>query len=128
MEIEEVILRNKGMPIKLIQEVWRECYGYSEYEVSNLGLVRRKKSGRILTPHIRNRGKDKKNSLYYAVYLKNSYAYIHRLVYKSFYGDYKGVVDHINGVSLDNRLVNLRELSNYENAFKGNRDDSKGLF
>lgn len=40
----------------------------------------------------------------------------HRLAWLYTYGRFPEVTDHINGVRDDNRIVNLREVTNWENA------------
>ena len=42
---------------------------------------------------------------------------VHRVAWALHYGDWpKQQIDHVNGVRTDNRLVNLRDVSNFENA------------
>jgi hypothetical protein len=40
----------------------------------------------------------------------------HRLIWMYVYGEWPDVIDHINGVHDDNRLINLRNISQAENA------------
>lgn len=49
---------------------------------------------------------------------KNIYL-IHRLIYKMFTGKEPDYLDHINGISNDNRIENLKEVTQSENTFKG---------
>lgn len=131
--------RDAGKKVGMIQEVWRkhERLSYTsgfEIEVSNLGLVRRAKGdGNFLyyTPQFRNKGTAKRNHNYWYVQIKGEYLKIHQLVWEAFFGAWwhtEKVIDHINGISLDNRLVNLQLLDPLQNAKKQDRDDSKGLF
>lgn len=40
----------------------------------------------------------------------------HRICWAVFYGNYpKGIIDHINGIPSDNRIENLRDVTNSEN-------------
>lgn len=59
----------------------------------------------------------------------NDIAYsIHRLVYETFIGEIPQgmVIDHINGIKDDNRLENLRCISQSENAINAQRNGHKG--
>ena len=135
--LEEQELVARGERLKLIQEVWVPCYIHgSTYLVSNLGLVKNVK-GRFLSQflHYKDKASREKEKGYYCVTLKGDRAPVHQLVYRSFMGMENDrnsksakVIDHINGIQLDNRLVNLRALEGRTNSSKGNRDDSNGLF
>jgi hypothetical protein len=80
----------------------------SQYDVSSLGEVRRRDTGRVLKPRAHTNG-------YCRVSLgAGKDAYIHRLVCAAFHGAAPSVdahADHINGVRSDNRAANLRWLS-----------------
>lgn len=103
---------------KIEGEEWVPCYCYNEWEVSNLGRVRRISTKNLLgaqdpvSSYIMITGKE-------GVGGKHRYS-VHRLVYFSFHLDQVSlendlVIDHINGQRNDNRLENLRALSSREN-------------
>ena len=97
-------------------EAWRDIPGFPDYQASDRGRVRSRKSGawRVLrhTPH-RGNG-------YLVVSPRVSGRYVtrsvHRLVARAFLGEAAGRdVNHINGDKHDNRLSNLEYLSRGEN-------------
>lgn len=120
--IEET-LRGKGCAIQyqiiknemvLENEEWIPCIYSNEYEVSNLGRVRKQKSKKLVG------FKDGKGYLKVSINNRIQQYGVHRLVYFSFHPEdfaYEQtfVIDHINGIKTDNRLQNLRPLSNLEN-------------
>lgn len=86
-------------------EIWKPCPGYeSFYEVSNLGKVRNKRTGKIKKPRSNGHG-------YMGVELWNKvqkHKYIHRLVAEAFLGDTNGYqVNHLDGDKSNNCLWNL---------------------
>ena len=97
-------------------EVWRDIPGFPDYQASDLGQIRSRKSGswKVLraTPHSKTgyllvspRRNDK--------YVARS---VHRLVAAAFLGRANGQdVNHINGNKHDNRLRNLEYLSRGDN-------------
>ena len=113
-----------------MEEEWRDIEGYDGYQVSNMGKVKSleryiKSRGNGLTLH---KGQILKNNIvnngYYSVCLsingikKNKL--IHQLVAIYFLGHkidgHNIVVDHINGDKLNNRVENLRLVSQRENT------------
>lgn len=93
----------------LPNEKWAQCYDLPEYQISTMGRI--KKNG-IFYKGVLNEG-------YLHLNLPNNKKYrIHRLVLNTFQNNEKAndlVVDHINGIKTDNRLENLRWVSNEEN-------------
>lgn len=93
---------------------WRKIEGFENYSVSNTGLVKNTKTGRLLCLKKTHDG-------YYGVGLfKHSvgkYFKVHRLVATAFIPnpDNLYAVDHINNNKLDNRVENLRWLSLVDN-------------
>ena len=119
-------------------EVWKDVVGFEGfYKVSNLGRVKslerkteikkgtfRTVNGCILKQHLRN---DK----YFCVNLSanrfRKSKNVHSLVAESFLNhtpNRKIVVDHINNISKDNRLVNLQIVTHRENCSKDKIDYS----
>ena len=103
-------------------EEWKDIADY-EYQVSNLGRVRSLKRNIIMKPR-----KDKYGYLYVNLYNKVRKTYkVHQLVAMAFLNHnpcgMDVVVDHINNIKDDNRLVNLQLISCELN----NQKDKKSL-
>ena len=99
-------------------EEYRIINGFDNYEVSNLGNVKNKTSGRVLRQGYNHDG-------YPHVNLNKRTKTIHRLVALAFIENplSKPLVDHINNVRDDNRVCNLRWATNPNNG--GNQKLSK---
>ena len=84
-------------------EFWKEVRDHPKYEVSNIGRVRNKKTGKMLSQSLNH------PNGYMRVGLDRKHYYVHRLVADSFYdGDHtKMDVNHIDGNKLNNELPNL---------------------
>ena len=105
-----------------MKEIWKDIPGYEgRYQVSNIGRVKSFRCDsttgwrcivKILNPILTSEG-------YYAVSLLNKQFLIHRLVAKTFISNVykKPVVDHINTVKTDNRVENMRWVTQKENLF-----------
>lgn len=91
--------------------MWKTIEGFENYEVSNNGEVRNKKTGRILKNSTAPNG-------YLRVNLRannQSYTrYVHRLVALNFL-EGEGEVNHVDGNKSNNNVKNLEWLSHKEN-------------
>lgn len=103
------------------QETWIRVVGFDQYEVSDLGRVRRvisrtcSKAGAIINGHVGKHG-----YIYFNVTIDGKRKSIkhHRLVCEAFHGPAPTpahVVAHCNGNRLDNRAANLRWATTKEN-------------
>lgn len=111
-EVDKSIFSQRGnSKEELKNEIWKTCYNFSNYEVSNFGRVRNKLSKNIF------KGTIKKGYCYVELDGKN--LAVHRLILQTFnpIENYELLtVDHINGIRDDNRLENLRWCSMEENT------------
>lgn len=110
-------------------EQWIDCYINSEWEVSNLGRIRRKNTKKLM-------GSVDKTSNYLRISMvdkntnKQTNQMVHRLVYLSFHPELLEnaanlQIDHINGIRTDNRLDNLRPLSAMLNIQSRDKNQEK---
>lgn len=97
-----------------MKEIWKVVQDYPNYEVSNLGRVRNKKTGKILSPGLGGAG-------YFTIALykdgKATTKNVHELVAAAFLGKKtKGMtVNHKDGDKTNNILSNLEIVSYAEN-------------
>lgn len=105
-------------------EEWRDIEGYPDYQVSNIGRIRTFKigqNGKIMSPEI-NKHRDRKKG-YLRLGLvdpngKRKFELVHRLVAMAFIPtlDNSLQINHINGVTDDNRVENLEWCTHSQNA------------
>ena len=97
-----------------MEEIWKEVENYQNYEVSNLGNVRNKKTGRYLKPNITTCGYARAR-----LYNKDGVKpiMIHRLVASAFLSnpDNKPEVNHMDGNKVNNSVTNLEWCTKSEN-------------
>lgn len=95
---------------------WKVVEGSENYEVSKLGQVRNRKTGRILKP-----GNDKDGYHHVNLYKegKQKTCKVHRLVANAFIPnpENKTQVDHIDSYKTNNKINNLRWVSHQQNSF-----------
>ena len=106
-------------------EIWKDIVTVDKYQVSNMGRIRCRKTGRIRRP-VLFRGYCK-NILNNNSGVFKSFR-VHRLVASAFIRELKigEQVDHINRNRSDNRLENLRIVTHRENI--ENKIDKCGLY
>lgn len=103
----EVFLTEEGFKLRISIQSRPGKKGYSSY-------LRMRICWRILEP-------------------SNQEVYIHRLAWKLYYGSYpKGMIDHIDGNGLNNRIDNLRDVSSRDNMrnkamYKKNKSGITGV-
>lgn len=101
------------MEVSEVSEAWKDVNGFEKYEVSTLGNVRNKNTGRILK--LNNRGG------YLAIGLQNikrKTCLVHRLVAYAFIENHenKPQVNHKDKNGLNNKVENLEWNTNEENS------------
>ena len=91
---------------------WININDHPNYEVSNDGQVRNKRTGHILKPLL-----NRENG-YARVSLNGQRCYIHRLVAQAFYDNSRTDMDvnHIDGNKLNNNIANLEWSTRKENV------------
>lgn len=108
----------------MCEEYWKQCFGFSKYEVSNLGNVRSKPrvcaNGRIKQGVVRKLKKKKTGYLHVNLSASSKIitSAVHRLILSSLVcpPPFEGAqVNHKNGVKHDNRIENLEWMTSSEN-------------
>lgn len=97
-----------------LEEIWKTIDDWPNYQVSNLGQVRNKNTGKLMKQTFGRDGR------YFSVYLcnqgKENTQSVHRLVAEAFLGKHPGLmVNHIDGDRLNNRADNLEWCTAKEN-------------
>lgn len=95
-----------------MKEIWKDVEGHTDYQVSNLGKIRSKKTGiyKNLTLYVNNKG-------YIQVSLDNKKYLLHRLIAQAFINNKNIdlVVNHIDGNKKNNNINNLEWCTTKEN-------------
>lgn len=111
---QEFSTRKTEVAEDLPGEIWVDAFELPKHEVSNFGRVRIKKNKILIKGTLTSDG-------YLTSELVQGKRFrIHRLILQSFFpieNPQAYTVDHINGIRTDNRLENLRWMTNEENVF-----------
>ena len=126
-----ILVEDIGKKSKCVnKEVWKWVKGYEGlYKVSSIGRVKsvckRDRLGRLISEQIigfNKQGSEYNGIGYVRVNLskngKSKYHYVHRLVAEAFIPNVnnKPIIDHINAIKNDNRVINLRWATSKDNA------------
>lgn len=95
----------------VVREHWVVIPGFENYEASNMGNIRNRRTGRILIQMLNKEGG------YYRVNIGGKHQYVHRLIAMAFFDeDITGKdVNHIDGDHWNNYLYNLEIVTRKEN-------------
>jgi len=113
-----------------MKEIFKPIPDYPNYEVSNFGRVKSlKNTARILKSRLSGSG-------YLIIGLRKNNIQItrivHQLVAEAFLGHtpcgHKIIVDHINNIKTDNRVVNLQLVSHRKNLTKDKKTKYSGVY
>ena len=101
-----------------MEEQYKTIEDNQDYEISNLGNVRNKKTNKILTHTLTTTG-------YYEVKLNGKHYKIHKLIALYFIDNpcNKKCIDHIDRNKLNNDITNLRWCSSSENCKNKTKKD-----
>lgn len=110
-----------------MEEIWKEIDNYPNYEVSNMGQVRNKNTGKILKQG--NNGKGYKHVALYNDVNRGKSTMVHRLVAKAFVPNPENLpeVNHIDECKDNNRADNLQWITSYDNINHGTHNLRVGL-
>lgn len=111
---------NEYITIDENDEDWRDILNIDGYKISRRGEVYNKRTHKLL--------KGSKRNGYHRVTINNKNYSVHILVYEAFNGKIpeRMVIDHINGIRDDNRLENLRCITQSENMTNAQKNGHKG--
>ena len=105
-----------------MEEIWKPVKGYEDcYEVSNTGKIKNTKTNKELSKRRISKGAGNKYGYVKCILYKRGFPvkqyYLHKLIAEAFIPNplNKPQVDHLNGNSLDNNVLNLKWVTQKEN-------------
>lgn len=98
-----------------MKEEWKEVAGYPNFEISNMGRLKNKVTGRISTGNLNDSGYMR--CILYDKDGSRKYTKIHRLVAQAFIPNPDNLpeVNHIDGDKTNNKVTNLEWVSHKRN-------------
>ena len=110
-----------------MEEIWKPVKGYEDcYEVSNTGKIKSIKTNKEVFKRRISKGVGNKDGYIKCLLFKRGIQtkqyYLHKLIAEAFIPnpENKPQVDHLNGNSLDNNILNLRWVTQKENNLNKN--------
>ena len=109
--------------VENMEEIWKKIANYNDYEISNLGNIR-KKNYDSRSPKYRYLHKSEDKDGYYTTSIKGKTLRVHRLVALAFIPNNEGLpqVNHKDEDKKNNCVDNLEWCTNKYNSYYGKRN------
>ncbi|MDR0475089.1 MAG: HNH endonuclease [Treponema sp.] len=106
---------------------WVILKGFSRYEISDIGLVKYRDTGKLCPDYDDGKNGYRKIKIYPDGSKKRKSFWVNRLVYQAFRGPIppKMEIDHLDGIYLNNNIENLMQVTHKQNcALKKQRENN----
>jgi len=98
---------------KISKDLLHELFEYKDGEI----YWKKRPSPRAVQAKIGYKAGTICNNLYKQVSINKEYYYIHRIIFAMFYGYFPNSIDHIDGNPSNNKIENLREVTQTQNNY-----------